>query len=200
MKIFNCLHFLCRKLSLYVVLVAILLTPSNQAKSQEQSQPGKEPRASDQGSRGASSEESKNELTPPTAVTPMSVPYFRASIPMRIYECLREFSTLRCTKLYVLQKMEERKLRPNTGNITKDFLNQFFGEDEQMGSLISDRFRKMSDKDLNKHLVLHFQRFFKNRDIKLHFLPGLMVKIVPSKENKVKFSLKKSKCSIATAE
>lgn len=88
--------------------------------------------------------------------------------------------------------MEDRKQWPNTGNITKDFLNQFFGEDEQMGSLVTDRFREMSDKDLNKRLVLYFQRFFKNRDIKLRFLPGLTVKIVPSKENKLKFSLKKS--------
>lgn len=188
------------KLTLMVCVVA-LITPSDQFKTANNS--GQQPNNINndqqlQHGSSASSVEYSNEFTPPlpqptAAVKPISIPYFRASIPMRIYDCLREFSTLRCTKLYVLQKLEERKLRPSTGNITKDFLNQFFGDDEQMGSLISDRFRKMTDKDLNKHLVLHFQRFFKNRDIKLHFLPGLMVKIVPSKENKVKFSLKKSK-------
>ncbi|KAI8123107.1 hypothetical protein FF38_11719 [Lucilia cuprina] len=178
-----------------LVIILVLITPSYQQQQQQQKkqqqQSGQQPNGNNDRQQPSASADYPNELTPSTEVPPISVPYFRASIPMRIYECLREFSTLRCTKLYVLQKMEERKLRPNTGNITKDFLNQFFGEDEQMGSLISDRFRKMSEKDLNKRLVLHFQRFFKNRDIKLHFLPGLMVKIIPSKENKVKFSLKK---------
>ena len=177
-----------------VLLVAVLITPSYQFDHQPE-QPGQQPNGTDTvqiGRSSASSVEYQNELTSSALSAAMSVPYFRASIPMRIYECLCEFSTLRCTKLYVLQKMEDRKQWPNTGNITKDFLNQFFGEDEQMGSLVTNRFREMSDKDLNKRLVLYFQRFFKNRNIKLRFLPGLMVKIVPSKENKLKFSLKKS--------
>uniref|UniRef100_A0A1I8NGP6 Uncharacterized protein n=1 Tax=Musca domestica TaxID=7370 RepID=A0A1I8NGP6_MUSDO len=121
----------------------------------------------------------------------MTVAQFRSSIPMRIYECLRDFSTLRCTKLFVLQKLEERKNWSNTGNLTKDFLNQFFGEEDKMASLISEKFRKLSDKELNKKLVLSLQRFFKNRDIKLQFLPGLMVKVIPSKDNKLKLSFKK---------
>ncbi|KAM7359506.1 uncharacterized protein ACRADG_013157 [Cochliomyia hominivorax] len=174
-------------MSFVVLLFVALVTPSCQDKS------GQEPSNNNQDQDERRSSASGGDYQTESIITPMSVPYFRASIPMRIYECLREFSTLRCTKLYVLQKMEERKLCTNTGNITKDFLNQFFGEEEQMGTLINERFRKMSDKDLNKRLVLNFQRFFKNRDIKLHFLPGLMVKIVPSKENKVKFSLKRSK-------
>lgn len=175
------------QINFILLMFIVLITPAYQTLAESQS--GQEPLTTnnDQEEEGRSSASSveNNE-------TPMSVPYFRGSIPMRIYECLREFSTLRCTKLYVLQKMEERKLWPNTGNITKDFLNQFFGDEEQMGSLISDHFRKMTDKDLNKRLVLHFQKFFKNRDIKLQFLPGLMVKVVPNKENKVKFTLKKS--------
>ncbi|KAL7728100.1 hypothetical protein ACLKA6_002242 [Drosophila palustris] len=111
---------------------------------------------------------------------------------MRIYECLREFSMLRCTKLFVLHKLEERKQLPQTGNLTRDFMEQFFGEETQLGSLIGEKNRQMSDKELNQRLVQNFQRFFKHRDIKLHFLPGMMVKIVPSKENKLKFTLKKA--------
>ncbi|XP_017133783.1 uncharacterized protein LOC108150234 [Drosophila elegans] len=120
-----------------------------------------------------------------------SVSYFRASIPMRIYECLREFSMLHCTKLYVLQKMEERRQMPNSGNLTRDFVDQFFGEETQMGSLVGKKYLKMSEKELNQRLVVNFQRFFKHRDLKLHFLSGMLVKIVPSKDNKLKFSLKK---------
>ncbi|KAH8382114.1 hypothetical protein KR009_002025 [Drosophila setifemur] len=121
-----------------------------------------------------------------------SVSYFRASIPMRIYECLREFPMLHCTKLYVLQKMEERRQMPNTGNLTRDFVDQFFGEETQMGSLVSRKYQHMSEKELNQRLVVNFQRFFKHRDLKLHFLKGMLVKIVPSKDNKLKFSLKKA--------
>ncbi|XP_001358402.2 uncharacterized protein [Drosophila pseudoobscura] len=121
-----------------------------------------------------------------------SVSYFRASIPMRIYECLRESSMLHCTKLYVLQKMEERRQMASSGNLTRDFLDQFFGEETQMGSLISQKYQQMSEKELNQRLVVNFQRFFKHRDLKLHFLSGMLVKIVPSKDNKLKFSLKKA--------
>ncbi|XP_016980389.2 uncharacterized protein LOC108045533 [Drosophila rhopaloa] len=121
-----------------------------------------------------------------------SVSYFKASIPMRIYECLREFSMLHCTKLYVLQKMDERRQLPNSGNLTRDFVDQFFGEETQMGSLVGKKYQKMSEKELNQRLVVNFQRFFKHRDLKLHFLSGMLVKIVPSKDNKLKFSLKKT--------
>ncbi|KAH8312013.1 hypothetical protein KR044_009045, partial [Drosophila immigrans] len=117
---------------------------------------------------------------------------YGSTIPMRIYECLREFSMLRCTKLFVLQKLEERRQLPQTGNLTKDFMDQFFGEETQLGSLIADKYRQMSEKELNQRLVKNFQRFFKHRDIKLHFLPGMLVKIVPSKENKLKFTLRKA--------
>ncbi|XP_017040135.1 uncharacterized protein LOC108087318 [Drosophila ficusphila] len=121
-----------------------------------------------------------------------SASYFRASIPMRIYECLREFTMLHCTKLYVLQKMEERRQMPNSGNLTRDFVDQFFGEETQMGSLVGKKYQKMSEKELNQRLVVNFQRFFKHRDLKMHFLSGMMVKIVPSKDNKIKISLKKA--------
>ncbi|XP_053950961.1 uncharacterized protein LOC128858588 [Anastrepha ludens] len=124
-----------------------------------------------------------------------SVPYFQASLPMRVYECLRDFSILRCTKLFVLQKMEERKSFSRTGNLTRDFLDQFFDSEDSVGSLVNNKYSDMSDEKLNQYLVTKFQRFFKHRDIKLHFLPGIMVKIVPSRDNKLSFTLKKSKKS-----
>jgi len=89
--------------------------------------------------------------------------------------------------------MDERRQMPNSGNLTRDFVDQFFGEETQMGSLVGKKYQKMSEKELNQRLVVNFQRFFKHRDLKLHFLSGMLVKIVPSKDNKLKFSLKKSK-------
>ncbi|KAM8706866.1 hypothetical protein ACLKA7_011032 [Drosophila subpalustris] len=59
-----------------------------------------------------------------------------------------------------------------TGNLTRDFMEQFFGEETQLGSLVGEKNWQMSDKELNQRLVQNFQRFFKHRDIKLHFLPG----------------------------
>ncbi|XP_014086197.3 uncharacterized protein [Bactrocera oleae] len=122
-----------------------------------------------------------------------SVPYFQASLPMRVYECLRVFSILRCTKLFILQKMEERNTINHSGNLTRDFLDQFIDTEDEVGSLIDNKYANMTDEKLNHYLVLRFQRFFKHRDIKLHFLPGVMVKIVPSRDNKLSFTLRKSK-------
>ncbi|XP_073818690.1 uncharacterized protein [Musca autumnalis] len=182
---------------LIAAVAAILIRPSNQfeQKQQQIQEPPaiatNEEQANGSGNPNASSSESRNYYRSPPTSASMTVTQFRNSIPMRIYECLRDFSTLRCTKLFVLQKLEERKNWTNTGNLTKDFLQQFFGEEDKMGSLISEKFRKLSDKELNKKLVFSLQRFFKNRDIKLQFLPGLMVKVIPSKNNKVKLSFKK---------
>uniref|UniRef100_A0A1B0BGU6 Uncharacterized protein n=1 Tax=Glossina palpalis gambiensis TaxID=67801 RepID=A0A1B0BGU6_9MUSC len=177
--------------TLYAIVVAgVVSEPSNPYSQQQQQQQQQK----EQRQLTALSSDSKL-LQRPYAkrneTIDVMLPYFRASIPMRIFECLRDFTAMRCTKLFVLQKMEERKNWPHTGNLTKDFLDQFFGNEDAMGSLVSERFRQMTDKELNKHLMINLQKFFKNRNIKLRFLPGLMVKIIPSPENKLKLTLKK---------
>ncbi|XP_055848481.1 uncharacterized protein LOC129913704 [Episyrphus balteatus] len=125
-----------------------------------------------------------------------TVTYHRASTPIRILECITKFSILRCSKLFVLQKMEGRQNYPRSGNLTKDFLDQFFGgDDEELGmeSLIEGKIAEIPDGELTQRVILNFKRFFKNRNIQLHFLPGVKVQIVPSKENKIKVSLKRNK-------
>ncbi|XP_037899319.1 uncharacterized protein LOC119643894 [Glossina fuscipes] len=181
--------------TLYAIVVAgVVSEPSNPYSQQQQQQ--QQQQQKEQRQLTALSSDSKL-LQRPYAkrneTIDVLLPYFRASIPMRIFECLRDFTAMRCTKLFVLQKMEERKNWPHTGNLTKDFLDQFFGNEDAMGSLVSERFRQMTDKELNKHLMINLQKFFKNRNIKLRFLPGLMVKIIPSPENKLKLTLKKLK-------
>ncbi|KAL9892489.1 uncharacterized protein ACN2A1_008033 [Glossina fuscipes fuscipes] len=177
--------------TLYAIVVAgVVSEPSNPYSQQQQQQ--QQQQQKEQRQLTALSSDSKL-LQRPYAkrneTIDVLLPYFRASIPMRIFECLRDFTAMRCTKLFVLQKMEERKNWPHTGNLTKDFLDQFFGNEDAMGSLVSERFRQMTDKELNKHLMINLQKFFKNRNIKLRFLPGLMVKIIPSPENKLKLTL-----------
>ncbi|KAI9575222.1 hypothetical protein GQX74_015021 [Glossina fuscipes] len=181
--------------TLYAIVVAgVVSEPSNPYSQQQQQQ--QQQQQKEQRQLTALSSDSKL-LQRPYAkrneTIDVLLPYFRASIPMRIFECLRDFTAMRCTKLFVLQKMEERKNWPHTGNLTKDFLDQFFGNEDAMGSLVSERFRQMTDKELNKHLMINLQKFFKNRNIKLRFLPGLMVKIIPSPENKLKLTLKKKR-------
>lgn len=183
----------CVELVFLIATIIVLSVPSNQFE-QTEPQLGQQPTIDLQHNRHSVSDASNEARGGGGSFGGgMTISQFRSSVPMRIYECLRDFNMMRCTKLFVLQKLEERKNWINTGNLTKDFIHQFFGDEERMGSLTTERFRKMSDKDLNKKLIVNFQRFFKNRDIKLKFFPGLMVKVVPSKENKLKISFKKSK-------
>lgn len=118
---------------------------------------------------------------------------FHSTIPMRMCECLKRYSVLRCVKHFALQKMVERPVWPSSGNLTKDFLDQFFDSNDHIGSLVSEEYHSMSERELNKRLLINFKKFFHNRDIKFQLLPTVAIKIVSSPENKFQFTLKKSK-------
>ncbi|XP_055381431.1 uncharacterized protein LOC129612010 [Condylostylus longicornis] len=122
-----------------------------------------------------------------------SATYIRTSIPLRIFQCIRKLSILRCMKIFLLQKMESKANFTNTGNLTKDFMEQFFNEDKNYPSLTDKRYKNVSDTELTNRLIFHFQKFFKDRDIKLHFIPGVMVQVVPSTENRIKLTVKNNK-------
>ncbi|XP_067623056.1 uncharacterized protein [Eurosta solidaginis] len=178
-------------LLMMLLLLLCLITPTNQ----ESLTTNAPTHIHNEGSENSSSSNENDSATAArnTNSFAKNVPYFQASLTMRVYECLRDFSVSRCTKLFMLQKMEERKNVAHTDNITRDFLNQFFDSDERLGSLINNKFANMSDEQLNKFLILEFQKFFKHRDIKLHILPGVEMKIVPSRNNNLSFALKKGK-------
>lgn len=123
-----------------------------------------------------------------------SIAYVKASIPIRIFQCMQHLSILKCMKIFILQRMERTPIYVNSGNLTADFLDQLLANEDYSNENILDRYYvDMDDADVNERLLKCFQRFFKDREIKLHFIPGMVVKVVPSDENAINLSLKRSK-------
>lgn len=124
-----------------------------------------------------------------------SVAYVKASIPIQIFQCMQQLNILKCMKIFVLQRMERNTLNVNSGNITADFINQLLTNPKDIRDNLFDKhYVQMSETEINDRLLKSFQNFFKNREIKLHFIPGVTVKVVPSAENTINLSLKKGTC------
>lgn len=126
--------------------------------------------------------------------------YVKTSIPIRIFQCMQRLNILKCMKIFILQRMERTSI--NTGNITVDFLDQILSNNPNVngGSSVGDAihddildkyYLQMSEIELNDRLQKSFQRFFHDREIKLHFIPGMVVKVVPNAENAINLSLKR---------
>lgn len=136
-----------------------------------------------------------------------SVGYVKASIPIRIFQCMQHASILRCVKLFILQRMERTASYANSGNVTADFLDQMLreGNDDDddaadhhahvNGDALVMAYADLADVQLNERLLQSFRRFFRNREIKLYFVPGMVVKVVPSPVNYLNFSVRKGKLS-----
>ncbi|XP_031621036.1 uncharacterized protein LOC116339347 [Contarinia nasturtii] len=125
--------------------------------------------------------------------------YVKTSIPIRIFQCMQRLNILKCMKIFILQRMERSPIYPNTGNVTADFLDQILSnsqnnsEDGAINEEILDKFYlQMSEVEINERLLKSFQRFFHDREIKLHFIPGMVVKVVPNEENAINLSLKRA--------
>lgn len=126
-----------------------------------------------------------------------SISYVKASIPVRIFHCMQRLSILKCMKIFILQRMERTPIYYNSGNVTADFLDQILANNDPESSReeIFDKFYlQMPETEINERLLKSFQRFFKDREIKLHFIPGMVVKVVPSQENVINLSLKRGMC------
>ncbi|XP_055324063.1 uncharacterized protein LOC129578868 isoform X2 [Sitodiplosis mosellana] len=114
-------------------------------------------------------------------------------------ECMQRLNILKCMKIFILQRMERSPIYPNTGNVTADFLDQiltFNQNNSEDGSINEETLDKyylqMSEVEINERLLKSFQRFFHDREIKLHFIPGMVVKVVPNEENAINLSLKRA--------
>lgn len=129
--------------------------------------------------------------------------YVKTSIPIRIFQCMQRLNILKCMKIFILQRMERSPISPNTGNITADFLDQiltFNQNNSENGSFNEETLDKyylqMSEVEINERLLKSFQRFFHDREIKLHFIPGMVVNVVPNEENAINLSLKRGRFDI----
>lgn len=124
--------------------------------------------------------------------------YVKTAIPIRIFQCMQRLNILKCMKIFILQRMERSPIYPNTGNVTTDFLDQILSNNQNNSddSTINEEtldkyYLQMSEVEINERLLKSFQRFFHDREIKLHFIPGMVVKVVPNEENAINLSLKR---------
>lgn len=117
--------------------------------------------------------------------------YMKGSLPNQIYRCIQKFNLLRCLKYFVLLRLESRDYTFSPTNSTSEFLENILRSENNLPREIPENITKLSDDDLNDRLTNGFQRFFMNRPIQLHFIPNMMVKVVPSRSNDLEVSLKK---------
>lgn len=119
------------------------------------------------------------------------VAYIKGSLPNQIYRCIQRFNILRCLKYFVLLRLEARDYSFAPTNSTSEFLESILRSENNLPREIPENITQLSDDDLNDRLTEGFQRFFKNRPIKLHFIPNILVKVVPNRGNDLEVSLKK---------
>lgn len=132
----------------------------------------------------------------PKPISTNSMAYVKASIPVKIFQCLQRLNILRCMRIFILQRMERTSM-VTTGNLTADFLDRILATDDSDDrNLWDSELAKLTDLQLNGRLQQAFQTFFNNREIKLYFVPGMVVKVVPSTDNYLNFTIKKSKYAI----
>lgn len=116
---------------------------------------------------------------------------YKGTLPNQILKCMEDYSLLRCMKYFILVKIESQAFQ-KSGNLSKDFLEQILQKEKELPPQIPHRLLILSETELNKRLTVGLQRYFKDRSITLHFIPNMLVKVVPSKDNSLEFSLKKS--------
>lgn len=133
--------------------------------------------------------------------TPNQMVYVKTSIPVKIFRCITRLNILRCMQIFILQRMERTPL-PSSGDLTADFLDRILSADDiDNENLWNSDLARLPDVELNARLQSAFQAFFSNREIKLFFIPGIVVKVKPSGDSYLDFSIKKSmlkyiKCSV----
>lgn len=113
-------------------------------------------------------------------------------IPTQIYKCIQRHNLLRCLKFFVLLRLESRDYSFN-GNSTIDFLGSILRSEKNLPNHIPDKISQLNDDELDDRLTEGFQKFYKDRPIKLHFIPNMLVKVVPARGNDLEISLKRIK-------
>lgn len=125
------------------------------------------------------------------------ISYISATIPNEIYRCMKNFKLVRCMKWFLLSRMDTQSENyPNTGNLTADVLQQFLSNDNVKNLTdYAEVYQHLNDSEVNAKLYEGLQKFFENRALLLHVIPGMVVKITPNNQNTLDFSLKKGEYS-----
>jgi hypothetical protein len=121
------------------------------------------------------------------------VAYVKGSVPNQIYRCIQRFNVLRCLKYFVLLRLEARDitLAPNNST-TNEFLGNILKNVASLPSEIPEHLAELNDEQLNERLTRGFQKFFHDRPIKLHFIPNMLVQVIPSRSNDLEINLKRT--------
>lgn len=120
------------------------------------------------------------------------VAYVKGSVPNQIYRCIQRFNILRCLKYFVLLRLEARDISFTPSNSTNEFLGNILKNVGSLPSEIPESLSKLNEEELNERLTRGFQKFFHDRPIKLHFIPSMLVKVIPSRSNDLEINLKRT--------
>jgi hypothetical protein len=80
-----------------------------------------------------------------------------------------------------------------------DFLGSILKSEKNLPSHIPDSITRLDDDELDDRLTEKIQKFYKDRPIKLHFIPNMLVKVIPSRGNDLEFSFKRIRASSGRA-
>lgn len=120
-----------------------------------------------------------------------TVSYIKGSLPNQIYRCIQRFNLLRCLKFFVLLRMEARDYSFTSTNSTINILESIIKNENALSKEIPENITSLNDEQLDERLTDGFQKFFQNRNIKLHFISNTLIKIVPSRSNDLEIAIKK---------
>lgn len=107
----------------------------------------------------------------------------------------------KCMKVFLIQRIEKRTATDgtykNTGNLTADFFDQMLqpidAADDAAKNVSQSDYMKLSESDVNERLHQSVRKFFNGREIKLHVVPGMQIRVTASPDDSVGFSITKSK-------
>ncbi|XP_063708927.1 uncharacterized protein LOC134837479 [Culicoides brevitarsis] len=82
------------------------------------------------------------------------------------------------------ERLEQTRLHKNTGNAATDFLNYVINSDDSKISFnFFEKYSDLNDTYLMNQLSKSFENFFEGRNIILQSVPGIVIKVVPKRNN-----------------
>ncbi|XP_055616056.1 uncharacterized protein LOC129762094 [Toxorhynchites rutilus septentrionalis] len=143
---------------------------------------------------GGSEEELSTTIPPALPQSAVSDLSYEKSLPLRVLNCMAKKSILDCGKLYLLQNMESMDYNfETTTNLTHDVQQIFLPSyREPDNKLFEDHLLLLDSTEVDKRINRGLARLFNKRQVDIRFLPGFGLRITPSADDTMEFSIKKS--------